>query len=285
MLKILKEPFPLKKNPKRIIQQLLVMSALVYFMLVVFKPFGLKDHFGHDLYLYSGGFVLVGLVYLMFHFLVIEPFLNESKWTLGKEVLNSLFILFVIGLLNALYYLFYENDAFSFTIIVAFVIYTLLIGIIPVTVNLILRKNSLEKHHDEVAQSLDHFRQEQKNDAPSDCTAELKSSNPDKTYRFNCSDLILLKAQDNYVQLFVLEDGKPGKKLIRNTMKQCAQNLVNFPCFFRCHRSYIVNLDSIETMQGNAQGLKLKLKSIDETVPVSRHLVKAFKTSMMQSAT
>jgi len=54
MLKIFKEPFPLEKSLKRVNQRLILLSVLVYFILVVFKPFGLKDHSGSDLFIYAG---------------------------------------------------------------------------------------------------------------------------------------------------------------------------------------------------------------------------------------
>lgn len=38
----------------------------------------------------------------------------------------------------------------------------------------------------------------------------------------------------------------------------------------RCHRSYIVNLEKIESLKGNAQGYKLKIFDSNYIVPVSR---------------
>ncbi len=51
--------------------------------------------------------------------------------------------------------------------------------------------------------------------------------------------------------------------------------------FFRCHKSYIVNIHYIESIEPwfNAT-LKLKLKSINESISVSRSYVKSFKSIM-----
>lgn len=38
----------------------------------------------------------------------------------------------------------------------------------------------------------------------------------------------------------------------------------------RCHRSFIVNLDKVEKVTGNAQGYKLHLETPELVVPVAR---------------
>jgi hypothetical protein len=285
MFKILKEPFPLEKNLAKVNQRLMLLSILVYFILVVFKPFGLKDHHGSDLFIYAGGFVVLGYLYLWFHFFVVESWFNESNWTLGKEILNNLLILIIIGFINAIYFSLYEDDSISLVIIIAFEIYTLAIGIIPVTVNIILRQNRLMKYHTKVAGQIDLFDRGEKNINDQECRVTLKGINPIKEYSFKCNDLILMEARDNYILLYYLVENQIHKELIRNTMKQCAQEVNRYPMFFRCHRSYIVNLNKIKSIEGNAQGLKLKLQLIEEKIPVSRLLVKEFKTRMKQLAT
>jgi len=285
MIRILKEPFPLEKNFKKVNQRLILLSILVYFMLVVFKPFGLKDHSGLDLYVYSGGFVLLGHVYLLFHFFIIESYFKETKWNLGKEILNNLFILVIIGFVNALYYSVYEEDNLNLIIIVAFEIYTLLIGIVPVTLSVVIRQNRLMRYHNRLAENINFHRMEDRKEIFSESTVKLKSLNPEKEYIFNCQDLILMHAQDNYILLYLIVKGQLHNELIRNTMKQCLQDLNQFPMFFRCHRSFIVNLNKIVNVEGNAQGLKLKLESIEEKVPVSRNLIKEFNSKLKQFAT
>ena len=44
----------------------------------------------------------------------------------------------------------------------------------------------------------------------------------------------------------------------------------DFPQFFRCHKSYLVNLHQVKHISGNAQGHKLHLFYGDELIPVSR---------------
>jgi hypothetical protein len=280
MFKFLKEPYPLEQNKKIILARLLSFSVLVYFILVVFQPFGLKDHHGIDLLIYSGGFVLCGFIYLSFHYFVVESFFLESKWNLAREILNNLFITIIIGFINAVYYSLYEGDILSLEIILVFLFYTLVIGIFPLTIFIMVRQNRLLKYYLKQAEKINIVKDYKNKSQEADCKVELKSINPEKKYNINCSDLILLSARDNYILLHYMIDGQLQKELIRNTMKHCSAELEEFTMFFRCHRSFIVNLDKIESIDGNAQGLKLKLKSVDDKIPVSRHLIKEFSSKM-----
>jgi DNA-binding LytR/AlgR family response regulator len=42
---------------------------------------------------------------------------------------------------------------------------------------------------------------------------------------------------------------------------------------FKCHRSFIVNLNYIERVEGNMQGYRLFIDNINFPIPVSKNLV------------
>ena len=279
MLKFLKKPFPLNKNPRIIIPRILLYGLIIFFFLYVFQPFGLKDHHDLDLLIFSGGFVILGILYLLIYFLLIERHYNESKWNVGKEILNNLGAIIAIGLINALYYSLYEDDELNLTIIWVFMIWTLSIGIIPVIIITLFRQNRLLNLYLQQAKEI-NIGNRIDEDTPESCQLTLSSKNPAAKFTFNCQDLILLKAQDNYILMYYLKDGLVKKEIIRNTMNQSFADIKSCTDFYRCHRSYIINLRKIESLGGNAQGLKLKLVDVDEIIPVSRHLVKDFTSKM-----
>jgi len=280
LINILNEPYPLEKNYRIAILKLILFSLLVYFILVVFQPFGLKNHHDSELLIYSAGFVLLALSYLLFHLLIIEPFFKVSTWNLGKEILNQLFIIIIVGVINAIYYSVYEDDKLSLIIILAFALYTLIISILPVTIFVIIKKNQLLRFYLKQSNNINVPRTGNSDITSKDCIVKLKSKNLKQSYSVSCSDLILLHAQDNYVLLYYTKDGLLQKEFLRNTMKQCALDIKNFSMFYRCHRSFIVNLNNIESIEGNAQGLKLQLKLMKDKIPVSRKLIKEFSLKM-----
>jgi DNA-binding LytR/AlgR family response regulator len=75
-----------------------------------------------------------------------------------------------------------------------------------------------------------------------------------------------------------MDEGRLQHRLIRNTLVN-AESMMRafFPPLIRCHRSYIVNLDQIKNVDGNAQGLVITLKPCSEKVPVSRKYIDELK--------
>ncbi|HLP94544.1 MAG TPA: LytTR family DNA-binding domain-containing protein, partial [Saprospiraceae bacterium] len=100
----------------------------------------------------------------------------------------------------------------------------------------------------------------------------LLGENQQERLAIDAADIAFLEAQDNYVQVHYLENGAHKSKLLRATLRKMEESLAEFPAFFRCHRTYLVNFDRVEKVSGNAQGYRLHLTGFAETVPVSRSL-------------
>jgi DNA-binding LytR/AlgR family response regulator len=58
------------------------------------------------------------------------------------------------------------------------------------------------------------------------------------------------------------------------------EQLAAHPAFFRCHRMYLVNLQRVISVSGNAQGLKLQLDGLEEAIPVSRNLTETVREKL-----
>ncbi|MEP5611696.1 MAG: LytTR family DNA-binding domain-containing protein [Cyclobacteriaceae bacterium] len=83
----------------------------------------------------------------------------------------------------------------------------------------------------------------------------------------NPNDLILLKADDNYVDVFVSNSEAPTKKTIRITLKAVENQLTAHPQFQRVHRSFVVNLKY--TAKRNFNTLEVKDGKWSMDVPLS----------------
>jgi DNA-binding LytR/AlgR family response regulator len=57
---------------------------------------------------------------------------------------------------------------------------------------------------------------------------------------------------------------------MRGTLKDAEKELKKNTSFIRCHKCYIINLEYIDHLTGNIQNLKIKLKSWNIEIPVSR---------------
>jgi DNA-binding LytR/AlgR family response regulator len=94
------------------------------------------------------------------------------------------------------------------------------------------------------------------------------------------NDLRFVEAMQNYVVLHFVKEQQPQQEIVRITLARTAE-LLSDTAFVRCHRSYLVNSRAIEQVSGNAQGLKLSMKSLpDAEVPVSRTYIDALKSAM-----
>jgi len=88
----------------------------------------------------------------------------------------------------------------------------------------------------------------------------------------NINDLLYVVSDNVYQELIMNNNGQTSKHLVRCTLNQVEQSLKPFPEFLRCHRSYIVNTNAIDSIKGNSRQQFFKLKTTSTTIPISRTL-------------
>jgi DNA-binding LytR/AlgR family response regulator len=84
------------------------------------------------------------------------------------------------------------------------------------------------------------------------------------------STLLVIRSANNYIEVF-WKDGE----LVKNQMVRCslttAEEIVKEHKFiYKCHRSFMVNINTIERFEGNSQGYRLFLENVVFPIPVSR---------------
>jgi DNA-binding LytR/AlgR family response regulator len=86
----------------------------------------------------------------------------------------------------------------------------------------------------------------------------------------NLKDLLFIKSTDNYVEVYRAGRDNIEIILLRSSLKQIEENLKSYPFLFRCHRTYLINVNNISKVTGNSQGYKLIFKGVEYPIPVSR---------------
>ncbi len=94
-------------------------------------------------------------------------------------------------------------------------------------------------------------------------------SDTSETLTLQLADLLFVQADDNYSTLVWKDASGTYKKLLRVNLKHLERQ-INNSFAIRCHRSYIVNVNAISTISGNANGYKLQILDTDQFIPVSR---------------
>ena len=137
------QPYPRFGSNWRII---ISISFFVALFMLIFQPFGLTEYQSpYKIYIIAGyGFVtfFILIFNLFFVTLFFKKWFDEKSWTLIKQILWLIWIIFTIGLCNYLY----SSIFFSFWSLYGFFIfqvYTLAVGVIPIIVLTIFQQNLL----------------------------------------------------------------------------------------------------------------------------------------------
>ena len=156
---------------------------------------------------------------------------------------------------------------------------TLLVGLFPVTIStFIIYSQRLKKAVNQANQLNDAIQSPKA--IPTE-SLQLPSQNKSESFTTNVDQLLCIKSVENYVEVYSLRDDQLKKTILRNTLKNIQENLLEFDCFEQCHRSYLVNLDKVQHFTGNAQGLSLKFSDdLPLEVPVSRSYVKHIRANL-----
>ena len=112
-------------------------------------------------------------------------------------------------------------------------------------------------------------------------TIKISTDNLENEIHLSSASFKFAKASGNYVEFFYFKENKVVKDLQRITLSKFEEQISKSELnVMKTHRSYVVNLDAVEDVQGNAQGYVLSLTNTDERVPVARNHVNDFNLLM-----
>lgn len=304
MLSLFRQPFP-PHTLAGSIRMAAVIGLFISAILLVFQPFGLRDMADGTakiLFLIGYGALTFACISLSSIILsgLFPGWFKAATWTIGREILISLFNFLLIGFCNTLYTFVLFNQPISLPYLLWFEGITVAVGILPVSLIVLFRYARLLSRNLKLAQEMNS----ELKTVPSQpisaaipvsdfqITADLpKSVLPQQTQSFtfssetgteqitlNPQNFLFATAADNYAELHFLENGLAKKSLIRSSLTRLEELVKPDPKIVRCHRAYLVNLEQVLNFSGNAQGLKLELKGTNELIPVSRKMVPEIKS-------
>lgn len=212
---------------------------------------------------------------------LLPKWFDESRWTVGKELFMMIWQIITISLANvALAHILYGRDL-SFATLLVFLGYTSAVGIFPIGILVLLKYIKLLKKYQETARSIgpELFATEA-SIKPDTLIITLLGDYQNEVFKVRANHILYVSTADNYIQVFYLKDDTVVSVFLRSTLKKAEESLSKSSQFFRCHRTYLVNLHKIEHISGNAQGLKLHMQGSSELIPVSRSLNQQLKQQM-----
>jgi len=280
MFQILNKTAPYIFDWKRILLRFFIVGFMVAFSLIVFQPFGTaRSQFSYKTLFLSGYgwviFVVGSLMYLLFPKL-FPRFFQEDQWKLWKEMLFLLFSLTIIFFVCYLHGRLWFGYSISMIDFFSFLPAPLTISIFPIAVITLLQYIYYLRQHQGVAQSFNDQIAASPPPAPKKETLlTFKDENEKEDFSLPENQLLFIKAANNYVEITYQATDQIKKHLLRNRLNAIEQQLPQ-KNIVRCHRSYLVNLDKVGRITGNAQGYKIHFPFTSEyVVPVSRTKGKA----------
>ncbi len=209
--------------------------------------------------------------------------IREDEWTVGKEIAMILSIISIICLVNYKIVLLISMDDFEdLPSLLQVVGYTLSISFFPVLLMIFTEQFFYRQAILKESETLNSARKStpQKDQAHTHLTGkqfELKSESGLVELSVHLNQILFFQSDGNYVEIFYSDKNNvTQKKLIRNRLKYFNKELPA-TIFFHCHKRYIVNLNKVYTVTGNARNFELILNDQQTRIPVSRAKALALK--------
>jgi DNA-binding LytR/AlgR family response regulator len=306
MLRRLKQPFPLQTNTKNNVTIAMIAGICIFLIFFIFRPFGFNK-------LSVVNIVWVGLAYggitiiiSLFCNTVIPKLLptlfDEQHWIVLYEILFLVFIICTIATANFIFTIIAFKGNFSFPFFINILKYTIVFGIAPILISVLVKQQNLLNKYANEAKQLEEIitnnretnlikeiiiskevdeslpkeeilhKEESLHKIVLEERIQIKGTNQKESLSILVHEFLYAEAADNYTNLHYINNKKAQQSLFRMTIKNIEEQHQIPDILFRCHKSYIVNLYNVNHISGNAQGYRLHVAHCNTQIPVSRSL-------------
>ena len=282
----LKRPYPYYYGSwDRLLLILATVSVLSFSFSYFFEPFEVNraehklDYFLICL-IHATTPLIIGFVY----FSILDKMLDdERRWTLGKEALYLSILLVLIGIGSFLVrdIIYDKPDNWSSGYIWEEIRNTFLVGILLLAFLLPLNLERLLSKYKKAASGLTISKGKE---IPKERFVLIKTPIASESFELRLSDFLFVKVDGNYMEIYLQKGDGLEKKLLRLSLKELEKQLETFPQIFKTHRSYLVNIQNVKAVSGNAQGYLLSFGAITIKAPVSRSKIAAFNALFPKDA-
>jgi hypothetical protein len=283
-LKILNKYYPQNFIIEKPLAGTLIFVAFCYAFMILYKP--LNTHhvasFSYEITMaIYNGILLVPVFFVIKLLKKLKYFSNPGEWTISKEILSIVFILFGNGI--SIYFMGFlmEGPGERWNLLTFFnsCIISFLIGIIP-----LMFFTATNYRHLFVSDFIKNFKPESGTSSlkQPEKLIEISSRLKKEELSFYPGQLIFAESDANYVTFHLKTDNQVRKKTIRNSIGNIEQQLSEIPYYMRTHRAFIVNVKQVASQKGNTLGYHLKFNGIETVIPVSRQKTKEFDQLLKQ---
>ena len=275
MLKFLNKPYPFNGDLKHNTKIIFFISVGVFVFLFLFQPLQIDSLALRDKYFLVIGLGIITFLSLSLNLLILPSLFSKlligSSWNVKKEILWDIWILFTIGFGYFLYYKALGIMVFGFDMIIKMI----LIAIVPISVLIVFNRNRLLRSHLKLANELNIKLKEHKS-FPEKLVHFVSDYQKDNL-SIKVSLILFVRSANNYIEVFWKEDQAVKSQMVRCSLTKAEEILKDDKFIFKCHRSYLANINHIDKIEGSQQGYRLFFEKVDFPVPVSKNYADKLK--------
>ncbi len=271
MLKFLSKQIPYNSNFKKQFLIASFMGMLLAFIMVFLEPFNLNQIQPNYKFFKLSGFG--GVVFLLYlaHSRVENRWYNyvNKRWEVKYEIVSSISFVFSLWIFIFLYNQVFINDMlnedFHKNEYLKHALWFFQHALLPVVLILIPIFGYLRNKFGELItpESLSEV--------------EFSGINQGERIRIQKEALLFVKASENYVEIYHEKDEVVQYETFRNTLTAINNQA---PFLQQCHRSYLVNISKIKTVNGNSQNAKIEFMHGSLDIPLSKSYYKTVKSAL-----
>ncbi len=261
-----KKPMASSVNSFRGLIIALLVGLLSIIVVMGIQPFGISEFTHPNKSLLLVGFGLIAFVGVLFSKfilpLIFSSFYDDSHWTIAHQITHLTVTAFFIACL----FMFYGNKFVSTNILFTEVILFSSVLLVPIIVITFIQQNIFETKFSSIASQV--------NQGLNSISVE--------TNKQLFPVIVLGKGALSLIpnQLIFAETGKTTstfhwqtlagieKTTLDIPLAEVEKELFAHPQFVRFHKNYIININGIHSIHGNARGYRLKIVKSNTEVPV-----------------
>ncbi len=275
MFKFLNKPYPFNDDLKYNSKLIFFISIGVLAFLYLFQPLDVNLMSGKEKLSVVLGLAAITFLSLSLNLLILPSLFPgifiKRIWNIKKEIFWNLWILSTISVGYYLYYKVLGIFAIDFKMVLGLIV----IAIIPITGIIIVNRNRMLRSHLKLAEGINKKLKDNK--SIEDKLIHFKSEYVKDNLSIKVRLLLLIRAANNYIEIFWKEGDVIKSHMIRSSLKSAEDLLQEHNFIFKCHRSFIININFIDKIEGNLQGYKIFFEGLDFPVPVSKNFAYKLK--------
>jgi hypothetical protein len=271
MRNVFNNPYPFSDDLKHNTKIIFFTSLGVFAFLFLFQPFDINSLPVKVKYYLLSGLTGITFLALSLHLLLIpslfpKTFTTEG-WNIKKEILWNLWILFTI----LVGYFFFTNALGAMKFGFNMVIKLLLTAVVPISILIVVNHNKILRSHLKMADELSKKLKENK--VVQEKIVYFDSDYQKDSLAINVSLLLLIRSANNYIEIFWKDAENIRNQMVRCSMQYAEELLKDHKFIFKCHRSFIININCIDRIEGNSEGYRLFFENISFPIPVSKNSI------------